>query len=159
MLFFGLLDSITIIDFELSLSTNVTMNSERTFTYSQIFFWSGVENENQIFSLSIFEIWKKDSAWQRLIKWLHLNSRRFINTVVTFFLKMWGKTVWIRKGLNRSWKNLSHFYISKKFWKPCQTFGRLVVAVWSRTDWLVLSKVSKTFLKYEMAQFFYELLS
>ena len=56
-------------------------------------------------------------------------------------------------------KNLSHFYISKKFWKPCQTFGRLVLAVWSRADWLVFFKVSRTFLKYENGwNFFYELL-
>ena len=56
-------------------------------------------------------------------------------------------------------KNLSHFYISKKFWKPCQTFGRLVLAVWSRADWLVFFKVSRTFLKYENgSNFFYELL-
>ena len=56
-------------------------------------------------------------------------------------------------------KNLSHFYISKKFWKPCQTFGRLVLAVWSRADWLVFFKVSRTFLKYENgSKNFYELL-
>ena len=54
---------------------------------------------------------------------------------------------------------MSHFYISKKFWKPCQTFGRLVLAVWSRADWLVFFKVSRTFLKYENgSKNFYELL-
>ena len=56
-------------------------------------------------------------------------------------------------------KNLSHFYISKKFWKPCQTFGWLVLTVWSRADWLVFFKVSRTFLKYENgSKNFYELL-
>ena len=123
-------------------------------------FFSDLELRIKIkFSPCQYLKFERDSAWQRLLKWLHLNSRRFINTVVTFFLKMWDKTVWIGKGLNRSWKNLSHFYISKKFWKPCQTFGRLVLAVWSRADWLVFFKVSRTFLKYENgSNFFYELL-
>ena len=41
-------------------------------------------------------------------------------------------------------------------WKECQTFGRLVLAVWSGADWLVFSKV----LQYKNdSKMFHELLS
>ena len=76
-----------------------------------------------------------------------------------FFRKCGVKQCGLGK-VSTSHKNFfSYFYISKKFWKPCQTFGRLVLAVWSRADWLVFFKVSRTFLKYENgSKIFYELL-
>ena len=80
-------------------------------------------------------------------------------SMITFFWKCGVRQCGLEKVSTGHKKNLSHFYISKKFWKPCQTFGRLVLAVWSRADWLVFFKVSRTFLKYENgSNFFYELL-
>ena len=79
--------------------------------------------------------------------------------MITFFWKCGVRQCGLGKVSTGHKKNLSHFYISKKFWKPCQTFGRLVLAVWSRADWLVFFKVSRTFLKYENgSKNFYELL-
>ena len=83
----------------------------------------------------------------------------YILSVITFFWKCGVRQCGLGKVSTGHKKILSHFYISKKFWKPCQTFGRLVLAVWSRADWLVFFKVSRTFLKYENgSNFFYELL-
>ena len=67
----------------------------------------------------------------------------YILSVITFFWKCGVRQCGLGKVSTGHKKNLSHFYISKKFWKPCQTFGQLVLAVWSRADWLVLSKVCR----------------
>ena len=45
--------------------------------------------------------------------------------------------------------NLSHYYISKKPLLVSQSFGRLVLAVWSWADWQNFERLVMVFLKYK----------
>ena len=45
--------------------------------------------------------------------------------------------------------NLSHYYISKKPLLVSQSFGRLVLAVWSWADWPNFERLVMVFLKYK----------
>ena len=90
-----------------------------------------------------------------MVKTLFFKKKIHVLAWLHFFWKCGVRQCGLGKVSTGHKKNLSHYYISKKFWKPCQTFGRLVLAVWSRADLLVLSKVSRTFLKnMKMTQIF-----